>query len=97
MIFFQVLTVNQVFDIMLNFIATREWKSAFFKVIPLRKRDDTEAETLCEERDAIGDVVAVTEDGEKEGLEGDVVEEGCVTKKQCIRETEDGENIASVV
>jgi hypothetical protein len=98
LIFFQVLTVNQVFEIMLNFIETRDWKSAFFKVIPQRKRDDVKAESISEEKDATADaadVVAVTEEAEKEDLEGDVVEEGCVTKKQCIRETEDVENIAS--
>lgn len=98
LIFFQVLTVNQVFEIMLNFIETRDWKSAFFKAIPQRKRDDADTETLDEEKDETAnaaDATAGTEEDEKEDLEGDVVEGDCARKKQCIRETEDGENIAS--
>ncbi|XP_078160438.1 tRNA (guanine(9)-N1)-methyltransferase-like [Carex rostrata] len=93
----QVLTVNQVFEIMLNFIETRDWKSAFFKVIPQRKRDNAEGETLGDEKVATqdaADVVAVTKEDEREDLEG-VIEEGSVSKKQCIRETKDGEHMAS--
>ena len=77
---------------MLNFIETRDWKSAFFKAIPRRKRDNAEGETLGEEKVATqdaADVVAVTKEDEKEDLEG-VIEEGSVSKKQCIRETKDG-------
>ncbi|KAJ3699235.1 hypothetical protein LUZ61_002940 [Rhynchospora tenuis] len=94
----QVLTVNQVFEIMLNFIESRDWKSAFFKAIPQRKRDGAEAEILGEENNGTADeadVAALTEDDKKEDLEGDVVEEGYASKKQCIRESEDAENIAS--
>ena len=39
----QVLTVNQVFEIMQKFVETRDWKTAFFHVIPQRKRGDAEA------------------------------------------------------
>ncbi|CAA0815441.1 Unknown protein [Striga hermonthica] len=38
----QVLTVNQVVEILLKFLETRDWKSSCFQVIPLRKRPDKE-------------------------------------------------------
>lgn len=34
----QVLTVNQVLEILVKFLETRDWKTAFFTVIPQRKR-----------------------------------------------------------
>ncbi|CAN6280134.1 unnamed protein product [Urochloa humidicola] len=57
----QVLTVNQVFEIMLKFVETRDWKTAFFHVIPQRKRG---------EADAGGDEAKVSLDDEDDAGEG---------------------------
>lgn len=38
----QVLTVNQVVEILVKYLETRDWKSSFFQVIPPRKRSETE-------------------------------------------------------
>ncbi|KAJ6756802.1 TRNA (GUANINE-9-) METHYLTRANSFERASE [Salix purpurea] len=40
----QVLTVNQVVEILLKFVETKEWKTSFFQVIPQRKRGETDPE-----------------------------------------------------
>ncbi|KAF5742837.1 hypothetical protein HS088_TW09G00898 [Tripterygium wilfordii] len=40
----QVLTVNQVIEILLTFLETRDWKASFFQVIPQRKRCESDAE-----------------------------------------------------
>ncbi|KAF8414272.1 hypothetical protein HHK36_002273 [Tetracentron sinense] len=44
----QVLTVNQVVEILLKFLEIRDWKTSFFQVIPQRKRYEADAE---EDRD----------------------------------------------
>lgn len=46
----QVLTVNQVMEIILKFLETKDWKHSFFQVIPLRKRGEAGSE------DTTGDV-----------------------------------------
>ncbi|GAV59828.1 tRNA_m1G_MT domain-containing protein [Cephalotus follicularis] len=40
----QVLTVNQVVEILLKFLETRDWKISFFEVIPSRKRCEVDSE-----------------------------------------------------
>lgn len=40
----QVLTVNQVVEILLKYLETGDWKTSFFDVIPQRKRCEAESE-----------------------------------------------------
>ncbi|KAJ3694722.1 hypothetical protein LUZ60_000099 [Juncus effusus] len=85
----QVLTVNQVFEIMLNFVETKDWKTAFFKTIPQRKRGDSEIDISGEGNNGneINELIGSEEIEERDLKE----EESCLRKKQCIREGENGE------
>lgn len=103
----QVLTVNQVVEILLKYLETRNWKDAFFQVIPQRKRGGAEGDAEAEEagdehaEDPAG-IVDPDEDGldveDDEGLENED-SDGCIKKRQRIelasddatREDEGGE------
>ncbi|CAN8267082.1 unnamed protein product [Cochlearia groenlandica] len=76
----QVLTVNQVLEILVKFLETRDWKTSFFAVIPQRKRtvpepvDCSKLEPLSEEHQ------------EKEGDEDESTEKHDLLerKKVCV-------------
>jgi len=102
----QVLTVNQVFEIMLKFVETRDWKTSFFHVIPQRKRGeaeagDDEAKVSLDDNDdaAEGDrngnlseenLEKVLEEVDDDGVEELEDEETDVYKRQCVRHEDAG-------
>ncbi|KAK4360110.1 hypothetical protein RND71_022339 [Anisodus tanguticus] len=45
----QVLTVNQVVEILLKYLETRDWKTSFFEVIPQRKRCEDDNDIVRDE------------------------------------------------
>ncbi|CAH9125651.1 unnamed protein product [Cuscuta epithymum] len=82
----QVLTVNQVLEIILKFLEANDWKDSFFEVIPQRKRCEYSQEG-CD-----GEVQENVEAGEKEIkkrielLDGENLDDkdGLDVKRQCI-------------
>ncbi|WJX22989.1 tRNA (guanine(9)-N(1))-methyltransferase [Trifolium repens] len=75
----QVLTVNQVLEIILKFLETRDWKTSFFAVIPQRKRTQADSE---------GNADNTVEEEEEEEEECEQNDDIMACKKQCVEEEE---------
>jgi tRNA (guanine9-N1)-methyltransferase len=68
--------VNQVLEIILKFLETRDWKTSFFAVIPQRKRTQADSE---------GNADNTVEEEEEECEQTDDI---MACKKQCVEEEE---------
>ncbi|CAI9760226.1 unnamed protein product [Fraxinus pennsylvanica] len=81
----QVLTVNQVVEIILKFLEAKDWKDSFFQVIPQRKRCDADLGECDGERE--GNESGEEKDEKEIGtIEGEDVEnkDDLKVKRQCI-------------
>jgi tRNA (guanine9-N1)-methyltransferase len=63
----QVLTVNQVFDILLCWVEMRDWEGAIRRVMPPRKMQDNKTQEIVGLRKSPEEVEAVSEDQSDDG------------------------------
>lgn len=68
--------MNQVIEILLKFLQTRDWKASFFQVIPQRKRCEAGSEANSEEQQ-----------GEEDGGESEEEDYQSERKKKCVEAT----------
>ena len=63
----QVLTVNQVFDILLRWVEMRDWEAAIRDIMPPRKMKDHKMQEIGGLRKAPEEVVAINDDQSGDG------------------------------
>lgn len=82
----QVLTVNQVVEILLKFLETRDWKDSFFQVIPQRKRCEAGSKENDKNDESIG--INEEEDEKMSGQEEADDEDGEIEDDEKIERAE---------
>ncbi|XP_051128711.1 tRNA (guanine(9)-N1)-methyltransferase-like [Andrographis paniculata] len=89
----QVLTVNQVIDVLLKFLETKDWKNSFFQVIPQRKRcesssEDNQEEGETKETEQGGDEkLPGSEDRPEDNQEARLLVNDQRAKRQCLEQS----------